>query len=321
VDVILVTGANGFVGSSLTRRLIRDSAIDVVAAVRSSANPICSNLNVIAVGDLSPTNDWSQALAGVTMIVHTAARVHIIRNHDANPLAEYRFTNVEGTLNLARQAARSGVKRFVFISSIKVNGEQTFGLTAYTPDDVPSPRDPYAISKMEAEYGLRDLAMEGGMDVVIVRPPLVYGTGAKANFRALMLWLHRGIPLPLGAIHNLRSLVALDNLVDMLVTCLMHPLARNQTFLVSDDEDVSTTELLTRLARALNRSARLIPVPERLLTLVATLLGGKSLSQRLCGSLRVDISKTRRLLGWSPVVTVDEGLRRAAEGFLREARF
>jgi UDP-glucose 4-epimerase len=236
--------------------------------------------------------------------------------HDtaADPLTAFRAVNVEGTLNLARQAAAAGVKRFVFVSSVKVNGEATLPGQPFTADDAPAPLDAYGISKMEAEQALREIALQTGMEVVIIRPPLVYGPGVKANFAAMMRWLQRGVPLPLGAIHNQRSLVALDNLVDLIVTCLTHPAAANQTFLVSDGEDVSTTELLRRMGRAMGRPARLIPVPVSWLKLAAALVGKRDVAQRLCGSLQVDIEKTRRLLGWTPPLTLDQGLKKAATG-------
>lgn len=229
----------------------------------------------------------------------------------ADPLDEFRRVNVQGTLNLARQAAAAGVKRFAFVSSIKVNGESTQLGAPFKADDVPAPNDAYGLSKMEAEHGLREIALQTGIDVVIIRPPLVYGPGVKANFAAMMRWLRRGAPLPLGAIHNQRSLVALGNLVDLIVTCLMHPAAANQTFLVSDGEDVSTTELLRRMGNALGREARLLPVPASWLKMTAALLGRQDVAQRLCGNLQVDISKARTLLGWRPPVSVGEGLRRA----------
>jgi nucleoside-diphosphate-sugar epimerase len=219
-------------------------------------------------------------------------------------------------LNLARQAAEAGVRRFIFISSIKVNGEGTPLGAPYRADAQPQPADPYGISKMEAEQGLRALAGETGMEVVIIRPTLVYGPGVKANFLNMMRWLHKGVPLPFGAIHNRRSLVALDNLVDLIVTCIEHPAAANQTFLVSDGEDLSTTELLRRMATALGAPAHLLPVPSWLLEAGATMLGKKALSQRLCGSLQVDISKTRELLGWTPPLSVDAALRKTAKHFL-----
>ena len=225
-----------------------------------------------------------------------------------------------GTLNFARQAASAGVNRFVFLSSIKVNGEQTQFGQRYTPNDTPNPSDPYGISKCEAEEGLRRIAEETGMEVVIIRPPLVYGPGVKANFLSMMRWLSKGVPLPLGAIRNQRSLVALDNLLDFIHTCLDHPAAANQTFLVSDGEDISTTDLLRRLAHALNVPARLLPVPQGLLEWGAKMLGRGDLSQRLCASLQVDISKARTLLGWQPPVTVDMALRRTAEHFLNSRK-
>jgi UDP-glucose 4-epimerase len=244
--------------------------------------------------------------------MHCAARVHVMAESVADPLAEFRRVNVQGTLNLARQAAAAGVRRFVFVSSIKVNGEATQLGRPFMADDAPAPLDAYGVSKMEAEQGLLETARQTGMEVVIIRPPLVYGPGVKANFAAMMRWLRCGVPLPLGAIHNQRSLVALDNLVDLIVTCLTHPAAANQTFLVSDGEDVSTTELLRRMGQALGRPARLIPVPVSWLKLAATLVGKPDVAQRLCGSLQVDIEKTRRLLVWTPPISLDEGLRRAA---------
>ncbi len=256
-------------------------------------------------------------MAGVEVVIHAAARVHVMHDESSDPLAEFRKVNVDGTLNLARQAAEAGVGRFIFISSIKVNGEGTPVGVPYVADGQAAPADPYGISKMEAEQGLRALAAETGMEVVIIRPTLVYGPGVKANFLNMMRWLHKGVPLPFGAIYNQRSLVALDNLVDLIVTCIDHPTAANQTFLVSDGEDLSTTELLRRMGVALGKPARLLPVPSRLLEAGAAMLGKQALAQRLCGSLQVDISKTRELLNWSPPVSVDEALRKTAEHFLR----
>ena len=236
----------------------------------------------------------------------------------AYPLAEFRRVNVDGTIRLARQAAQAGVKRFIFLSSIKVNGEATQLGHPFLADQPPAPEDPYGISKREAEEGVRVLAQETGMEVVIIRPPLVYGPGVKANFLAMMRWLKRGIPLPLGAVtENRRSLVALDNLVDLIVTCLGHPAAANQTFLVSDAESLSTAALLRRMGDAIGRPTRLIPVPVPMLQLGAGLLGKRGMAQSLCGSLEVDISKTRDLLGWTPSISVDEGLRQTAEAFMQ----
>jgi nucleoside-diphosphate-sugar epimerase len=239
-----------------------------------------------------------------------------MRDAASDPLLAYRAANVEGTLNLARQAAAAGVRRFVFVSSIKVNGEQTAAGQAFGADDTASPQDAYGISKAEAEAGLKAIAVSTGMEVVIIRPPLVYGPGVKATFLSMMRWLQRGVPLPLGAVtRNRRSLVALDNLVDLIVTCVHHPAAANQTFLVSDGEDLSTTGLLQRLAAAMGVPARLLPVPAWALEAGAALLGRRAMLQRLCGNLQVDITKTRDVLGWLPPIGVDEGLRRAAAGF------
>jgi nucleoside-diphosphate-sugar epimerase len=224
-----------------------------------------------------------------------------------NPLAEYRRVNVAGTSAFARQAAAAGVKRFVFLSSVKVNGESG----RYTEADPPAPEDAYGISKHEAEAALRAIAKDTGMDVVIIRPPLVYGPGVRANFLALMRAVSRGIPLPLGAVNNRRSLVALGNLVDFIVTCIEHPAAANETFLLSDGEDLSTTDLIRRLAAAMGRPARLLPVPESVLIAGAALLGRRDIARRLLGTLQVDTSKAGQLLGWVPPITVDEGLRLA----------
>ncbi len=268
------------------------------------------------VGDLLPMTNWSSALKGVSAVVHCAARVHVMTDKSSDPLAEFRQVNVQSTTNLARQAAAAGVRRFVFLSSIKVNGEFTEVGQAFIADDVPAPKDPYGVSKYEAEQSLQQIASETGMEVVIIRPPLVYGPGVKANFESMMRWLHRGLPLPLAAVtENRRSLVALDNVVDLIVMCLNHPAAANQTFLVSDGEDLSTAQLLQRMGAAMGRPAHLFFMTPALLKLGAAILNKHGIYQRLCGSLQLDIAKTRHLLGWVPRVSVDEGLRRAAEGF------
>ncbi|CAN1550751.1 WcaG Nucleoside-diphosphate-sugar epimerases [Burkholderiaceae bacterium] len=239
-----------------------------------------------------------------------------MRDDTLDKLAAFCKVNFEGTAALARQVAVAGVRRFVFLSSVKVNGEFTDAGQPFTADDVPAPEDPYGVSKYEAEQLLRQIAAETGMEVVIIRPPLVYGPGVKANFESMMRWLARGVPLPLAAVaQNRRSLVALDNLVDLIVTCLHHPAAANQTFLVSDGEDISTAELLNRMGAAMGHPARLFYMPPALLKLGATVLNKSGVYQRLCGSLQLDIAKTRQLLEWIPPVSVDEGLRHAAEGF------
>ena len=313
---ILVTGATGFVGSCLVAKLSQMADLCVLGAHRVDL-PFVDYPSAV-VGDINNDTDWRTVVHGQEVVIHSAARVHVMDDNSFDPLTEFRQVNVDGTLNLARQAAAAGVRRFIFISSIKVNGEGTTVGAPYHVDAQPAPVDPYGISKMEAEQGLRTLATETGMEVVIIRPVLVYGAGVKANFLSMMHWLHKGVPLPFGAIHNRRSLVALDNLVDLIVTCIDHPAAANQIFLVSDGEDLSTTELLRRMGVALGKPARLLPVPSWMLEAGATMLGKKALSQRLCGSLQVDISKTRELLNWTPPVSVDEALRITAKHFLEQ---
>lgn len=309
---IVITGTSGFVGRALCSQAV-EQGLTVRGAKRScSGTP--EAIESVAVGDIDGNTDWSGALKGCDVVLHLAARAHIMHDSALDPLAEFRKINVDGTLNLARQASKAGVKRFVFISSIKVNGEGTQLGQAFTADDVAAPEDAYGISKGEAEAGLRQLSQETGIEVVIIRPPLVYGPEAKGNFSSIMRWVARGWPLPLGAVtRNRRSFVALDNLVDLILTCVDHPQAANQTFLVSDGEDLSTTELLRRMGKALNRPARLMPVPAGLLAFAARLLGKKAVAQRLLGSLQVDMGKTCELLDWNPPVSVDEGLRRAVE--------
>ncbi len=315
----LITGARGFVGKALCAELLRQG-YEVRAANRSAQSPAKTGTAAdsastgmtheeVVVGPIDGKTDWSEALAGVGVAIHLAARVHVMRDDATDPLDEFRKVNVAGTERLARSAAASGVKRLVYVSSIKVNGESTSGGEAFTEADAPSPRDPYGISKWEAEQVLSRVAQETGLEVVIVRPPLVYGAGVKGNFAQMLGVLDKGVPLPLASVHNLRSLVYVGNLVDALIVCAAHAGAAGQTYLVSDGEDVSTTDLLRQLGAALGHPARLFPCPHALLRLAGRLTGKAEQVGRLLGSLRVDSGKIRRELDWSPPYTLGQGLR------------
>ncbi|MDP2902339.1 MAG: NAD-dependent epimerase/dehydratase family protein [Methylovulum sp.] len=318
---VLITGANGFIGKALCAALIADACnaenSGIRAAVRAAA-VTCDGIIPVVVGNIDATTDWTEALQAVDVVVHLAARVHVMRDGAAEPLAEFRKTNVDGTMNLARQAAQAGARRFIFISSIKVNGEFSLPGRPFTAEDNPGPVGPYAISKYEAEQALRGFTDKTTMDFVIIRPPLIYGPGVKANFYNMMRWLDKKIPLPLGAIDNRRSLLALDNLVDLISICIKHPAAANQIFLAADGEDMSTAQLLQRVAAALGKTAFLIPVPMWLLTAVARMCDKTVVAQRLCSSLQVDIGKAQRLLGWIPPVSVKDALAKTAQDYMTD---
>lgn len=317
---ILITGATGFIGGALAADLASAPTHHVRIAVRNPNRRADApqHVELVTVGDLTPQTDWRTGLSDVDVVIHCAARVHVMNETALDPLAEFRRVNVEGTLNLAQQAQEAGVKRFIFISSIKVNGEETSSKQPFHADDAPAPADPYGISKFEAEQALMRLSSQGTMELVIVRPVLVYGPGVKANFQSMMRWLRKGIPLPLGGIRaNRRSLVAIDNLVDLIKICMTHPKASGNVFLVSDGEDLSTTGLLRRTAQAMGKSAILLPVPAGLLQWAARLLGRPGVAQRLCGSLRVDIGKNREILGWTPPIAVDDALKKTVAAYLR----
>ncbi|WP_044408414.1 NAD-dependent epimerase/dehydratase family protein [Thiomicrospira microaerophila] len=341
---VFLTGATGFVGSALLSRFVADG-VSVRALVRRRLDGLPDAVEQV-VGDLlgfvdvesSPSPQPSPiegegAFKGVDVVVHVAARAHIMRDEVADPLAEYRKVNRGATLALARLAAQAGVGRFVFVSSVKVNGEMTFshslspspqpspiegeGVTKFRPDDKFVPTDPYGLSKYEAEQGLLAIARETGVEVVIIRPPLVYGPNVKGNFASMVNWVKKGVPLPLGAVCNLRSLVALDNLVDFIALCAdreRSPKAANEVFLISDGVDVSTSDLLRKVAKACGVKSRLLPVPVGLMRFAAKALSKGAVADRLFGNLQVDSSKAQDLLGWQPVVTMDEALERMFSG-------
>ena len=309
---VAVSGANGFVGRAVLSRLLQENR-SVTAFIREGGAQQLGGIDVAVVSLVDPTS-WPSVLRQCSVFIHCAGRAHITKGPGRDALHEFRDVNTDLTLALARSAAAAGVKRFVFVSSIGVNG-LTSGQEPFTPEGAANPQNPYAISKYEAEQGLYAISQETGLEIVVVRPPLVYGADAPGNFGTLVAMLRRGWPLPLEAVTtNRRSYVALPNLVDFLLTVCDHPAAANQVFLVSDGEDLSTADLLRRLAAAMGRPARLWPVPPALLRLGAIMLGRQDLAQRLLADLRVDISKTRRLLGWAPLVSVEEGLRLAVKG-------
>lgn len=313
---VLVTGGTGFVGGAFLAREASEGRVSLRAAVRCDGQGLPPGVEPVLVAGLTSTADWRKAVTGCETVLHAAARVHVIQDSAANPLTEFRRVNVEGTVNLARQSADAGVRRLVFISSVKVNGEgSTF---PYTVDSPVLPIDPYGISKWEAEQRLRQIEAETGMEVVVVRPTLVYGPGVKANFWNMMKVIQRGIPLPFAAITNKRSLIYIGNLVDALATCATHPAAAGQTYLVSDGKDISTPELLKKTANALGLQTRLFPFPLVLMRLAGKLTGTQAIVDRLAGSLSVDTTKIKRELGWTPPFTMEQGLAETASWFLKQ---
>lgn len=307
---LLVTGGSGFIGKALAVGAasigfeVRISSRQELAAAKSA-------IDYTIVRDMGPSTNWSAALQEVNTVVHCAGRAHVMNEKAENPSATFRSVNFEATLNLARQAVEAGVRRFIFLSSVGVNGFQTTPGNPFSEEDEPKPHNAYALSKWEAEQGLLRIADEVGLELVIIRPPLVYGLGAPGNFGSLTRAVQRGWPLPLGVVHNKRSLIALDNLVDFIITCVIHPQAANQTFLVSDGQDLSTVELVLGMASAAGIPARVFPVPLWALQKGAAFLGKGDAVQRLCGDLQVDIFKAKALLGWVPPVSVYEGLKKA----------
>lgn len=317
LNKVLVTGASGFVGYALCVRLL-DEGVEVIAVGRNkSAFPSFYDglVTQLLTGAIGSSTDWSNAFDGVETVIHLAARVHVMRESASDPLAEFRSVNTAGTEHLARCAAASGVKRMVYVSSIKVNGEQTHGGRRFSDADMPAPLDSYGVSKWEAEQALHRISRETGLEIVIVRPPLVYGPGVKGNFEQMLKVVARGIPLPFASLQNQRSLIYLGNLVDALITCATHPAAPGKTFLVCDGEDVSTPVLLRLLAAAMSVPSRLLPCPPALLRFAGSMAGRSQQMERLLGSLQVDGDKIRRDLNWVPPYSLQQGLRATAEWY------
>jgi nucleoside-diphosphate-sugar epimerase len=310
---ILVTGANGFIGRALIDKLHECVENRIVAAARINNQASSERIEQVAIGNLAGHIDWSGFLNNVDVVIHTAARVHVMKETAENALDEFRTINVQATLDLAYQASKAGVKRFVYLSSIKVNGEYTLVGQPFTEMIENVPTDPYGLSKYEAEQGLLEIAKKSKMDVVIVRPPLVYGPGVKANFNSMMQWIKRSLPLPLGAINNRRSLIALDNLLDFLTLCLVHPKAADQVFVVSDNEDVSTTQLISKIAIALEKKPCLIKLSPGLIAFLARLIRKENAAKRLFESLQIDSSKSRTVLNWTPKTTMAQQLKLMAD--------
>jgi nucleoside-diphosphate-sugar epimerase len=311
----MISGAGGFVGKALYAELLRRGQF-VSAAVRSG-NSLTENTEVIIVGAIDSETNWADALRDVDVVIHLAARVHVMRDSATDPLAEFLQVNLHGTSNLARQAACFGVKRLVFASSIKVNGEQTSATQAFTELDEPNPHDYYSISKWQAEQALWRIAQETGLEIVVVRPPLVYGPGVKGNFAQMLAVVTKRIPLPLASVYNRRSLIYVENLVDALIACATHPVAAGQTYLVCDGEDVSTPDLLRQLGDAMRNPAHLLPFPTSWLRILGKLSGKSDQVERLLGSLQVDSGKIRRDLNWAPPYTLQQGLQATAESYRR----
>lgn len=311
---VLITGISGFIGYHLAHRLVADGH-DVIGVVRKYPNSFSSDfagISYLAVGDITTVEYWPEKLRGVDAVIHLAARVHVMRDRATDPLHAFRRVNVLATEQLAQAAVAAGVTRFVYISSVKVNGERTSG-RPFVAEDAPAPEDPYAMSKLEAEQLLGRLRGESQTEFVTIRPPLVYGPHVRGNLNRLIKLVQKGLPLPLAAIENQRSMVSVTNLVDFVMHCLIHPKAANQTFLVSDGCDWSTPELVSEIALLMGKDPRLVAVPVPLLKKTGRILGLGGVVDRLCDSLQVSIEKNRDLVQWTPVQSKEEALRTTVE--------
>ena len=316
---ILITGASGFVGTGLVQNFLTKSSFsNLRLALRKKGVSRYDQCEICFVGDINPSTNWQEALQDVEVVIHLAARVHVMDDTSANSLEEYREANTFATIHLAEESAKAGVKRFIYLSSIKVNGEATKPGESYSEGSIPNPQDPYGVSKLEAEYGLQKICSEAGMEYVIIRPPLIYGPGVKANFRKLMGLVYKGIPLPFGGIHNQRSMLALENLVDFIGATIANPLAANQIFLLSDGKDLSTARLLELLAKGMGKSMWFAPIPSFLLRGFLNLVGKASVAGRLLGSLQINSSKAHQLLNWKPPLSVENAVQLTAQSYLKE---
>jgi nucleoside-diphosphate-sugar epimerase len=314
---ILITGATGFVGRAIFENLKSKKKYLIHLTARTNQEKLFEGVKTFNIGEIDSNTNWMDALVKVDCIIHCAAKAHMTEKKQTDSLNAYRRINVDGTRNLAKQAVAIGIKRFIFLSSIKVNGEGTIASKSFKYNDISQPEDAYGISKWEAEQALLEISKQTGLEVVIIRPPLVYGEGVKGNFLRLLDLVYKQIPLPFVKINNLRSFIALDSLVDLIICCIDHPKAGGKTFLVSDGEDLSTPDLIMKLSKFMDKSPRLFQFPQLIIQLIGRLVGKSSEVKRLFGSLRIDNSYTREILGWSPALSLDEGLRKTVRWYLQ----
>jgi nucleoside-diphosphate-sugar epimerase len=313
---ILITGGTGFVGKNLSQNL-KLKKYRVHMSKRTHQSKALDGVKYFNIDEIDSKTKWKDCLAGVDYVVHCAATVNFIKTENISSLNTYQRVNVEGTRNLAEQAAFLGLKRFIFLSSVKVNGEKTIGSSSFKYNDISKPENAYSISKWKAEQALLEISKQTGLEVVIIRAPLVYGEGVKGNFLSLLDSVYKQVPLPFANINNLRSFIGIDNLIDLIICCINHPNAAGKTFLVSDGQDISTPNLIRKVSRLMNKSSRVFPVPQSIIKLLGLLVGKSLEVKRLLESLRLDNSYTREILGWSPVLSLDEGLEKTVRWYLK----